>query len=197
MIEAIIFDWGGVLIEEPEDMRNSYCARYFKVPKSEFARVYDKFKHDFGRGIISEETFWKNICLELKVDPPNRSLWLDACRHVYSEKKDVISIASSLHKNGYKIGLLSNTELPSMKYFCEQKYDMFDICVFSCMEGVIKPERKIYELALERLGVAAKSAVFIDDKENCTDGAKIIGMNAILFKTPEQLKKELALLGVK
>lgn len=78
-----------------------------------------------------------------------------------------------------------------LDFFHEKKYGFFDVTVFSCMEGLIKPDRKIYEITLKRLGVKPKEAVFIDDKEENVNSAKNIGINTILFKDLEQFKKEL------
>ena len=106
-------------------------------------------------------------------------------------------MASSLRENGYKIGFLSNTEIAGVKIFQEKGYDIFDVTVFSCLEGTIKPERRAYEIALERLGVGPEEAVFIDDRPTNVKGAKEVGINAILFKNINHLKRKLESLSVK
>ena len=192
MIKAIILDWGGVLIDDPVPGYITYCSQYLKVPKEELDKAIRKFRFDFARGIISEVVFWKKVCSELKVSEPHiSSLWTNAFRAVYSEKSDVLSIVSSLKRDGYKVALLSNTEVPIASCFPEKKYRIFDVAVFSCIEGVVKPDRKIYEITLERLGVRPQEAVFIDDKEENVRVAKNIGINTSLFQNSEQFKKEL------
>ncbi len=81
-----------------------------------------------------------------------------------------------------------------LDYFHEKKYGFFDVKVFSCIEGVIKPDRKIYEITLKKLGVKPEEVVFVDDKEENVKAAQDIGINTILFKNSEQFKKELFLL---
>jgi HAD superfamily hydrolase (TIGR01509 family) len=73
---------------------------------------------------------------------------------------------------------------------------MFDVLVFSCVEGVMKPDRRIYEITLERLGSMAGQAVFIDDRQDYIQGAEDVGLNTILFKSIDQVRDELAGLGV-
>jgi FMN phosphatase YigB (HAD superfamily) len=103
----------------------------------------------------------------------------------------------NLKKNGYKVGFLSNTEIPTMNYFYENGYDRyFDVKIFSCVEKTVKPEGKIYLIALEKLKVKPQEAVFIDDKPKYVEGAKKVGINGILFKTAEQLRKELAAFSI-
>jgi len=74
--------------------------------------------------------------------------------------------------------------------------NLFEGIVVSGHERIIKPEPEIYQLICERHKVVPKSAVFIDDAERNIVGAKAFGIEGILFKSPEQLKRELKTLGV-
>lgn len=193
MIKAIILDWGGVLIDDPVPGFIAYCSKYLKVSEEEFRKAIPKFHFDFARGIISEGVFWKKVCSKLKISEPSiPSLLGKAFRAVYSEKSDILSIASSLKENGYKIALLSNTEVPMMNYFYEKQYQIFDVAVFSCIEGIIKPDRRIYEITLKKLDVRPQEAVFVDDKEENISSARKIGINTVLFKDSTQFRKELS-----
>lgn len=193
MIKAVIFDWGGVLIKNPEKGLILFCANSLGVSEKLFISAYKKFKDDFQKGTIPEDAFWDKICGELKIQKPNTySLWGEAFRHAYSPKEEMFSLAAKLRNQGYKIGFLSNTEAPAMKYFHEKRYGMFDAAIFSCAEGTIKPERKIYETALNKLGVKPHEAIFIDDKKKYLEGAKKLGINTILFISPDQVKKKLS-----
>ena len=58
-------------------------------------------------------------------------------------------------------------------------HDRFDVVLFSCEVGLRKPNPAIYELALERLGVAAEAALFLDDFAAMAEGARRVGMTAI------------------
>jgi len=91
---------------------------------------------------------------------------------------------------------LSNTEVAAMDFFLELNYKMFDALTFSCAEGAVKPEREIYEAACRKLPTEPQQCVLIDDKPVFVEGAREAGMKGIVYKSPAQIKKELAKLGV-
>ncbi len=196
-IKAVIFDWGGVLIDDPAPGLMRYCAAALGAPVEAYTQANDVFGEDFRRGLISECEYFRRVCGRLGVAPAADGLWGQAFRHVYREKPEVFELARRLRRRGYKTGFLSNTEKAAMAYFHELGYDMFDALVFSCAEGLAKPQREIYELALGRLGVAADDAVFIDDRADYIAGAAAAGLATILFGSVEQVRAELAGLGVR
>jgi epoxide hydrolase-like predicted phosphatase len=197
-IKAVIFDWGGVLIDDPRPALMKYCAKALGVSEEAYVKAHNKFMDDFQKGLPSEQTFWAKICRELNRPKPQvPSLWGDAFRAAYSPRTDMFSLVARLKKNGYRTALLSNAEVSAMQFFDELRYDMFDVAVFSCAEGMIKPTRKIYEITIEKLGCQSGQAVFIDDRLENINGAKQAGLNAVLFKNVEQLKTDLTRLGVR
>jgi epoxide hydrolase-like predicted phosphatase len=197
-IKSVIFDWGGVLIDDPAPGLMQYCAKALKVSKENYIKAHSKFEADFQKGLISEDTFWEQICSELNVPKPNiPSLWAEAFEAACIPRNDMFSMAASLQEKGFKTAVLSNTELPAMQLFHRQQYDMFDVLVFSCLEGAEKPEREIYEITLKKLGSQPEQSVFIDDKPEYINGAKEVGIKTILFQSIDQAENELARLGVK
>ena len=197
-IKSVIFDWGGVLIDDPAPGLMQYCAEALGVSKENYIKAHGKFAEVFQKGLISEDTFWERVCSELNVPKPKaHSLWTDAFKAAYVPREDMFSVAALLQENGYRTAVLSNTEAPAMRYFHQLQYDMFDVLVFSCAEGTRKPERKIYELTVEKLGSQPAQSVLIDDKPEYIDGAKQAGLNTIIFRNIEQVKNELARLRVK
>jgi putative hydrolase of the HAD superfamily len=192
-IQAIIFDWGGVLIEDPAPGVVKYCAKALGVREEDYKRAWNLYMNDFQIGLVTEQHFWKNMTNHLKTPMPKAgSLWGDAFAAAYVPRQEIFALAARLRKAGCKIAILSNTEKPAVELFHRQKYYMFDVEVFSCLEGTKKPERKIYEVALDRLGTTAGQTLFIDDRQAFIDGAIQAGLETILFRDDNQLKKDLA-----
>jgi epoxide hydrolase-like predicted phosphatase len=196
MIKAVIFDLGGVLIENPSPKMINYFSSVLGVKEEEFYSQDKLPIEEFQKGLINEDTFWEKFCSRVGVKKPsNHSLWQEAFRRVFTPREEMFSLSLRLKGKGYKLGLLSNIEAPSLEYFNEQPYnDIFDVTVFSCVERTWKPERKIYEIVLKRLSVQPAEGVFIDDREDFIDGAKEIGLKTILFKSPDQVKEDLSYL---
>lgn len=92
-----------------------------------------------------------------------------------------------LQEKGKKIGLISNTgRTPGIVLRLMLKeinlYDYFDDMMFSDEVGFLKPEKMIFDVAVERLGVDKKETIFIGDIKECDyTGAINAGLNAHLF----------------
>jgi HAD superfamily hydrolase (TIGR01509 family) len=83
-----------------------------------------------------------------------------------------------------KTAILSNMQ-PNMLVFMRKKFDWlgeFDVQMYSCEEGIVKPEPEIYLECCKRLGVAPANSLFLDDKEKNVDGAAKAGLQAMLFE---------------
>lgn len=199
MIKAVIFDWGGVLIDKPGKGIREYCAKQFGVSKDAFIEALNPFMPLFNSGKINEDVLWSKIGIALKKHPPKtNSLWGDAFRDIYIPKEEMWDLVKTVKKNGYKAGFLSNTELASVEYFKEKGYPkLFDATIFSCVEGFSKPAPEIYKIALKKLAIKPEEAIFIDDREDYIEGAKVVGLRTILFHSPQQVKEELKNHGVK
>ncbi len=73
-------------------------------------------------------------------------------------------------------------------------YDFEGICVlvvYSHEEGLKKPDPRFYRVVCERLAVRPHEAIFLDDVQECVDGARRVGMTAIKFNDNEQAIAEL------
>ena len=195
-VRGAVFDWGGVLIEDPAPGLAAYCAERLGVTREEFSAAFERLGRAFQKGEVAEDEFWERISSALKVSKPEvPSLWGDAFREVYRPREEMFALVSSLRERGLRTALLSNTEAPAMDYFLERGYGMFDVLVFSCAEGTRKPERRIYEIVLEKLHLAPGEVVFVDDREEYVDGARAVGIQAVLFRNTRQLREELARLS--
>lgn len=199
MIKAIIFDWGGVLIDEPLIDMLTYYAKELGFEFDPFKEIFESYDHALGRGELTPEEFF-NIVFE-KLNMPKKDttdLWYKGLKNAYKRKPEMFGLIDNLKKNGYTLGFLSNTQTACVKMFEEDGLEeLFEHIVFSCDELCRKPDKEIYEITLKKIGLPAEECVFIDDRQENIDACKAIGMQGILFETPEQVIADLVKLGVK
>jgi len=75
-------------------------------------------------------------------------------------------------------------------------FDHFRDIVVSGKERLVKPNPAIYRLGLDRFGLPAGDAVFIDDREENVAAAKAVGLHALLFTDANALRRDLAMIGL-
>jgi putative hydrolase of the HAD superfamily len=105
-----------------------------------------------------------------------------------------------LSGRGYKLAICTNN-VREWEQLWRAKLpvdELFDLVIDSGFVGVRKPDRAIYEMTLEGLGVSAGAALMIDDIEVNCDAARALGMQAIWFQTTDQAIAEAeAVLGTR
>jgi HAD superfamily hydrolase (TIGR01509 family) len=193
VIKAAIFDWGGVLIENPTEGILRYCRETLGIGTGCMLAAYRKLIPYFQEGKISEEEFWKGVRRRTGAKGGiAASLWFEAFEHSYVEKKDVFALAHALHGRGCRTGILSNTEKPSRPIMERDPYRIFDPIVLSWEVGSAKPQRRIFEALIETLRLNPHEILLIDDVEANIAAAKDLGLEGLLFTGAETLKSDLA-----
>lgn len=101
-------------------------------------------------------------------------------------------------KGNYKIGLLTNSRSDYSRSILDSHNltSLFDEIIISSEVGVIKPDRKIFELTLQKMNISADQTIFIDDNQSNVEAASALGIKSIWYKDLATLKEELAKLGI-
>lgn len=89
----------------------------------------------------------------------------------------------SLRAKGKRLGLISNADVMEVAAWNKSPLaDSFDAVILSCLVGVVKPEREIYYICLERLGVQPSEALYIGDGGSSElQGARAVGMTTVMM----------------
>lgn len=105
---------------------------------------------------------------------------------------DLVEFIAELRET-YRTALLSNA-WPNVRGYIEGQWSIdhaFDVIIISAEVGLVKPDARIYQLALEGLNLPAQACVFIDDFTRNVEGARDIGMHAIQFESADQIRRDL------
>lgn len=203
-IEAVLWDFGGVLTTSPFEAFNRYEAD-------------NGLPRDFIRTINAtnaESNAWARF--------ESSQVSLDEFDQLFAEEaqaaghhvpgRDVIALLSGdlrprmvqvleRCKEHFRVGCITNNvkggQGPGMATSSERAnrvsavMALFDLVVESSIEGIRKPDPRIYQIACERLGVAAERTVFLDDLGINLKPARAMGMRTIKVRSEDQAIAEL------
>lgn len=99
-----------------------------------------------------------------------------------------LSTLRALRERGVATGLISNcTEEVALVWDESPFADLVDVAVFSATAGLLKPDRRIYEMALAELGLDGSDCLFVGDGANDElHGAHRVGMTAVLVHPDDE-----------
>ena len=174
MIKAVIFDCFGVLTED------GWLAFLNKYATKETVEELRYLNHQVDRGQMQYDAFLESITRLTGAQKDTAHAMITTTHH---PNEALFSYIKKLKDSGYILGIISNAGNELTNYLPNQCVDLFDHITLSYQAGVTKPDPEIYELHLNDLGLSAEQTVFIDDRELNCEGARAVGMNAILYKT--------------
>lgn len=193
VIKAVVFDFGGVFAKEVMSLIYNETAKRTGVGLDVVKSEIHKLIPSAQRGEKAMNEFWKALAQKLNSTPSLiEVVWTKTFENNIKIDKEVEKIIRKLKKDGYNVVVCTNTiETFSEIHKRNKNYNIFDFVVISCEISMRKPDREIYEFVLKKLNVEPEECVFVDDKLENVEGAKKIGLKAILFRDASQLKEDL------
>jgi epoxide hydrolase-like predicted phosphatase len=189
LINTIIVDVGGVLIRESNiNSRKNWVAKLHITQKQLKKEVYKTGKASLATiGKVKPEQIWQDIKNKYNLTTSEINKLEQDFYAGDKLNNSFFTFIRSLHKT-YKTAILSNAWLDSRKIYTKRFHlDLIvDQMIISAEEGVRKPNKKIFELALKRLAVSAEETVYVDDHLDNIKTAAALGMHTILFTTTKE-----------
>jgi putative hydrolase of the HAD superfamily len=199
-IRGVIFDYGMVLTGPPVAEAHAEMVRITGLPAEQFERLYWADRHAYDEGKLSGVTFWEKFRqesgLNLAEDQLAELNRQDARMWTTSDPA-MLAWQQRLKAHGIRTAILSNMG-DSVLENIEREFAWihgFDVLVWSYQHGMAKPDRAIYEHALEQIGTAPAETMFVDDKLENVVAARAVGMKAVQFSTVDRLREELKAAG--
>jgi 2-haloacid dehalogenase len=198
-VDAVVFDLGGVLL----DWDPRYLYRKLIEDPAELAEFLAVVctgdwhrAHDLGATTLES-------CRALAREYPQHAdlimAWAERGEEMIAGQIDgTVDVLADLSRAGVPCFALSNMEAETFPLrrdrFAFMRY--FDGYVISGIEGVAKPDPAIFELLLTRHGLDPARTAFIDDNPDNIAAAEQLGVRAIRFGDPGQVRGELRALGL-
>ncbi len=171
------------------------------LPVEQFERLYWADRHAYDEGKLSGIAFWRQMVRDgnlalgpEEIEELNR---IDA-RMWTTEDPTMVAWQQKIKERGLRTAILSNMG-DSVLESIEREFKWianFDVLVWSFQLGIAKPDLAIYRHVLHQLGTRPEETLFLDDKRVNVDAARSLGMKAIEFTTPEQLRDDLIKAGL-
>ena len=198
MIKAIIFDYGNVI----SSVDNDLFLREISAASGKTGAELDEWVssglgalRQFESGAITSAEFFDRA-----VRQGGLGLGEDEFIRMFTGRfrpiKETRDLMRQL-KNGYRLGLLSNTNAWDFEYEISRcdVFSLFDTASVSFRVGALKPDSRIYLDALNKLGYSPHECVYIDDIEEYVNAAAALGINGVHYTSHEGLIGSLQMLG--
>jgi putative hydrolase of the HAD superfamily len=198
-VTALFWDIGGVLLTNAWDRtERAKALEHFHLDPDEFHARHEMVVSSFERGKITLQEYLDSTVFYIPrsfTRDDFRAVMLDLSRPLPGR----LPFAQALANSGkYFMGTINNESRELNNYRIEKfaLRGIFRVFYSSCFVGLRKPERDIYRIALETTQFPADQCCFLDDRAINLEGAAQLGMHTIQVQSLEQMKSELAKLGV-
>ena len=191
MIQAIIFDCFGVIIT---DALSALIDEFKQSEPEKVTEIIDLLQAT-NKGFIGRQEFGEHVSELMGITAEQ---YYQRLNDVEVKDRALLSYIGELRKS-YKTAILSNVSYEGFwrRFTPDEIGPYFDAIVVSGEIGFAKPEAAAYELTADKLGVRLAECIMIDGREEHCDGARGVGMRAVLYESLPQLKGGLTKLGVR
>jgi putative hydrolase of the HAD superfamily len=187
---ALILDYGEVLSLPQHPDAIARMAAQLDVPSERFAQAYWRHRRSYDLGLPGRE-YWRRVASDLSIDrdPPAADLIAIDVASWMSFREEMWQLAADARAAGIRTAVLSNgiREVLAQLDIERPLPAHFDVVVISFDVGCAKPDPQIYQITLDRLGVAPGDALFVDDRAENMEGARQLGIETLHFTAPERI----------
>ena len=195
-MRAVIFDYGEVLCSQDRAAHQRLLA-LTGLDLDTFERLYWRDRRDYDLGAVDGRRYWAKFARDagLSFTPAQIDDLIETDVVMWtSVSEPMLAWAQSLQRAGLLTAILSNMG-PEVLRTMRQEFAWladFSQLTWSCELGIAKPDPAIYHFTCDKLGVRPGDALFLDDKIENVRAATELGLQALQYRSIEQLRDDLA-----
>ena len=192
--DAVVFDYGRVLSHSPTPAEVAEFAAMVGMSEPPFFELYSDTRDEYDCGRHDFQQHWQRFARAAQinldreqiaqiVDHENR-MWLRV-------NEEALGLAREIRSEGVRTAILSNMPHDLLRHMRGNFdwLDEFEVQIWSCEHGIIKPDAAIYKVCLDRLGCEPQRVLFFDDRPRNVEGARKAGIEAHVFESATQARE--------
>ncbi|MBW6467093.1 MAG: HAD family phosphatase [Brevefilum sp.] len=193
MIKTIFFDFGGVIIKPPNYKWIKRWKKHLGI--SDHPEIMEMLENSNGSqlvqdvclGKIPEDHLWAVMTDKWRINPAVLS---QVRRKLLSKRQlnqHILAFMTEVAAD-FDTAILSNAGDQSRQLMegTYQLHQIVDEIIISAEEGVIKPDPRIFEIAMARMNAAPETSLLLDDSQENVAAAQAFGMRAVQFIDTQQ-----------
>ena len=195
-IKAVVFDAGGVITEWRQAINNFLDE--LGVDFAAFQKATTPDELSAYKGLIKAEDYFKKSLKRLGMEE-RWVRWAEIVPATFTRIEPTFALLEEI-QGKFRLAMLSNAYAGSLdkldKKVNHKKY--FEFIIDSSVVGMAKPEKEIFMLTCDKLGLSPKECLFVDDTKEYIEAAVKIGFRTVHFTHPEKGVREIRkVLGIR
>ncbi len=197
--EVVVFDLGKVLVDFDYAVSAAKFARQSRFTPQQVRELLDHspLLYRFETGLLTNQQFYGEVCAACGFS----GTMDDFCAifaDIFSEIRPMTAMQAALRSHGVPTYVFSNTNGIAVAHIRKNFpfFSNFDGYIYSYEHGSMKPDAKIYEVVERVSGRRGEQVVYLDDRAENIDAARLRGWRALLHKTPDETIPALRRLGL-
>lgn len=199
---GLILDYGNVLTHPQDQAWMDVAARRLGTDITAFRAAYWQHRPAYDAD-LSAAAYWGRVLAAARpgagaLDTVDLAWLIETDIASWSVDRDEVwALAAEFRRTGGRTGFLSNSGPEVMARVRGRRplEALFDAVIISCEVGLSKPDPRIYQLCLDRLGLPAPETLFVDDCADNIEGAERVGLRTLQFEGPDTFARLRALVA--
>lgn len=187
-----MFDLGNVIICFDHMISAKKISKYSHLSPDEVYNLFfeSKITEKFDRGLMTEKDFFEGVKRKLKLNGLGQKKFYNIWNSIFWENKGISELIKEVKRKYQKFFIISNVNKPHFEYIWEKfpVVRLADEIILSYKVGALKPDYKIYKVAIDKAHCLPENIFYTDDRPELVEKALNFGFLAVRFKDINEIR---------